>query len=342
MEYEGISAKTSLTVTGNSGAVPPGYAYIVAYFPSQGVAGVMQYLIHRDGSLSPISVYALLAGTQLRAILSDLTGRYVYVVESNASVLQFEVGVGGALQALWPAVVTPSMPGHSSFAVAAVHPTRNFLYLVVNADQELQVAQYAIAADGTLSALAPATVNLGAFSYYSSSVASPPSSCCYQTPSPWPYGDSVAFAPDGGHGFIEATSADGVQLIRLDIGKDGTLSSSVFAPPRPGTFVLSPDGHSAYVLSGTQLMSFSLDTNGKFTQTATFEPGFRPSVPTGLIFARQSAYLTTYFTDTQKGLEGPFINTRSPAPERSHSRAATKSMAERRLPQFRTALTCTF
>jgi DNA-binding beta-propeller fold protein YncE len=268
------------------------------------VSGVLQYLIHWDGSLSPIKFDALTAGSQPGAILADPTGHYVYVLDHNAATIwQFALEAGGGLQPLSPAVVVSSVPPGSVADVTAVDPSGRFVYVIFTTNHELSAAQYAIGADGTLRALAPAILNLGSFDYYSTAVGSPPSACCNQPPSPWPHSDSLSFDPSRRYAFLEATSADGVtHLIRLQVRDDGTLSSSVQAAPAAGTFVLWPNGQNAYVLSGEGLATFSLDMSGNLTLTGQLYPGFRPSVPTDLLFALQSAYVPTYFTDTPEGV----------------------------------------
>jgi 6-phosphogluconolactonase len=133
------------------------YVYVVSYL------SVTQYTIDAGGQLSAASVWAVPTNNYgLYTMAIDPTGRYAYVTGTDAAtVLQFNVGIGGALVPMNPPTVTTGFQAVTSSGAstsAVIDPTGRYLYVTnfVNS----AVSQYTIGAAGALTPMNPATVGI--------------------------------------------------------------------------------------------------------------------------------------------------------------------------------------
>ncbi len=222
-------------------ASPPqlraGYAYVTsADVQGRSVPGaVYQYMIGSDGSLTPLSVGSVPAGVAPTAMISDPTGRYIYVANlGDATISQYAVGAGGGLTALSPAVVSAAAPLLAAAGYSlSVDPNGLLLYAVIDPHSpatSASIAQYSIGGDGTLTPLNPAFVNLSA-------AASGP----------------LTIDPSGHYAYLAGNIGGLGQIAQFSIGMDGTLSplvpAVVSATPTVVGVTLAPSSPTAYVLS---------------------------------------------------------------------------------------------
>jgi phosphodiesterase/alkaline phosphatase D-like protein len=109
------------------------------------------------------------------------------------------------------------------------------------------VSQYAIAADGTLSALSPATVASGGNQ-----------------------STGLGLSPDGTHLYVANRGANSVSWMAVGSG-DGTLSlaGTIAAAAQPNDVTLSPDGHSAYAANqngaANSISQYTVAADGSLT-----------------------------------------------------------------------------
>ncbi|MFI5385411.1 MAG: lactonase family protein [Fimbriimonadales bacterium] len=128
------------------------------YVPAS-VAGVAQFSIAVDGSLTPLTpptVPTPGAGNDTAAVTPDGNSVYIGVFNGGnpgSPVAQFSVNVDGTLTALVPA----SVAAGNAPQFVDVEPDGKFAYVANGNDGT--VSQFSIGGNGTLSALSPATVN---------------------------------------------------------------------------------------------------------------------------------------------------------------------------------------
>jgi 6-phosphogluconolactonase (cycloisomerase 2 family) len=204
---------------------------------------VYQYRVGQDGSLTALSVDSIAAGPDPQSIASDPSGRYVYVVNGNATISQYAVGSGGELVALSPAIVNITVPASDPVAYAAtIDPAGHFLYVVVTPQVTLPlpsayIAEYAISTGGQLTPLAPGYIN-----------------------SPVLAESAVAIDSSGKHAYLAGVApglpGPGGVVAQFSIAVDGLL-----APLAPATIETPADGR-GIALSGTNahLLSACVDT----------------------------------------------------------------------------------
>src|SRR5216684_1770678 len=187
---------------------PAVYAYVTsADVDNRAVPGaVYQYSIGSDGSVAPLSVASVPAGVAPKAVVSDPSGRHVYVAnDGDATISQYAVGADGGLAPLSPAVVRIAgfqNAGHS----VSIDPSGRFLYVVDSprdpAGPSASIAQYSIQSDGTLAPLAQPYVNLSVFA-----------------------SGSLAIDSGGRYAYLAgAASAPGGLVSQFSINGDGTLT----------------------------------------------------------------------------------------------------------------------
>jgi 6-phosphogluconolactonase len=255
--------------TGSGGGVtssyrPPGaYAYVAsADIDNRAVPGaVYQYSIGSDGSLVSLSIASVPAGVTPRGVVSDPSGRYVYVAnDGDATISQYAVGTDGGLAPLSPAVVHTAGPYVFAGYTLSIHPSGQFLYAVGSpqdpAGPSASIAQYSIQSDGTLASLAQAYLNLSVFA---------------QGP--------LAIDPSGRFAYLPgATSAPGGLVSQFSINSDGTLTpltpATVSATQGAAAVTISPSGQTAYLISvcidtacDGQIEPYTIGANGTLTPT---------------------------------------------------------------------------
>ena len=177
---------------------------------------------------------------------------YVTNYTSTGGITAFPIGAGGELQADDFAASS----GANTWYEAAT-PNGRYLYVTNNAAAPNgTVAQFAIAADGALSPLSPATVAAGS------------------------YPTGIAVSPDGKHVYVAEYNTGALAI--FDVGSDGTLTPNATQPTvtanldRPYGAALTPDGKSLYVPNrglgspgGTTLAEFDVASDGTLTPKAT-------------------------------------------------------------------------
>jgi 6-phosphogluconolactonase (cycloisomerase 2 family) len=276
-----------------SGPPPPGYAYITSGSAGGTQSGaVYQYAVGADGSLTPLNTASVPTGLIPTSIVSDPSGRYVYVVnQGDATISQYVVGSGGGLAPLSPTVVNIAAPFPAIGAYAAsIDPSGRFLYVVavplpLNPPvPSASIAQYSIGAGGTLTSLTPAYVSVPAAAM-----------------------GPLAIEPSGQYAYLaSATSAAGGQVSQFFIGNDGTLAPltpAVVAVTRtPNGVAIAPSGQTAYVLSSCidtacegQVAQYTIATNGTLTATGSTTLTGGHVIPVGMVIdaSGSSAYLLT-------------------------------------------------
>jgi 6-phosphogluconolactonase (cycloisomerase 2 family) len=240
---------------------PAVYLYVSsADVDNRAVPGaVYQYSIGSDGSVAPLSIASVPAGVTPRAVVSDPSGRHIYVAnDGDATISQYAVGADGVLEPLSPAVIHIAGPYLFASYTLSIHPSGQFLYAVGSprdpAGPSSSIAQYAIQSDGTLASLAQAYVNLSDF-------ASGP----------------LAIDPDGRYAYLPGSvSAPGGLLSQFSINGDGTLTSltpaAVAATQGAATVTIGPSGQTAYVISACidtacdgQIEPYTIGANGTLT-----------------------------------------------------------------------------
>ena len=156
---------------------------------------------------------------------------YVSLADANVA-LQFSAASGGRLTPTIPFAVPAGTPGG---AIAAT-PDGKHVYLITGASA---INEYDVSDAGILVPKRPSSVAAASAS-------------------------ALAVSPDGGA--LYATSYAGGQVLRFDIGADGSLTTagSVATEGGPVGVVLSPDGDSAYVANrfGQSITQYDVAADG--------------------------------------------------------------------------------
>jgi DNA-binding beta-propeller fold protein YncE len=245
-----------------SGAeVPAVYAYIASRdVDNRAVPGaVYQYSIGSDGSITPLSNASVPTGVTPTGVVSDPSGRYVYVTNSgDATISQYSVGADGGLVALSPAVVRIAGPFQFAGFAPSIDPGGQFLYVVASPRDPpgptASIAQYSIQSDGTLVSLAQASLTLSVSA-----------------------SGSLAIDPGGRYAYLPgAANAPGGLVSQFSINPDGTLSpltpATVAATQGTVAVTIAPSGQTAYVISTCidtacdgQMEPYTIGANGTLT-----------------------------------------------------------------------------
>ena len=259
----GAGSGATDSTTGGGGGPPASYAYIAsADVDNRAVPGaVYQYSITSDGSIAPLSIASVPTGVTPTGVVSDPSGRYVYVVNSgDTTISQYSVGTGGSLVALSPAVVRIAGPFQFAGFALSIDPVGEFLYVVGSPRDPpgptASIAQYSIQSNGTLAPLAQAYLTL-----------------------PVSASGSLAIDPGGRYAYLPgATNAPGGLISQFSISADGTLSpltpATVAATQGTVAVTIAPSGQTAYVMSTCidtacdgQIEPFTIGANGTLTPT---------------------------------------------------------------------------
>jgi 6-phosphogluconolactonase len=281
---------SSLAGCGGSGTdivgASGGYAYIASDDGrGQQVPGtVYQFAIAPDGALAPLSVPSVPTGAIPTAMVSDPSGRYVYVVNrGDATISQYAVGAGGGLMALSPAIVDVAGSSPSATYSVSIDPSGRFLYVVSTPWDPLgpsaSIAQYSIRSDGTLTPLTQPYINIPA------SASGP-----------------LAIDPSGQYAYLAGgTSA---QVSQFSVASDGTLAplvpAAVAATQTVVGIVIAPGAQTAYVLSACvddvcdgQVAKFTIGANGALTPTGAMIHTGSHVIPEVMVIdgSASSAYL---------------------------------------------------
>jgi DNA-binding beta-propeller fold protein YncE len=162
--------------------------------------------------------------------------RTVYFADPAADTLvQFDVGPGGALTALEPRAV----PAPNARRLAMT-PGGGDLYATADG----AVLQYSVAGDGRLTPKSPRLLQID--------------------------GHSIAVHPDGDSAYV--TGHRNGRVHQFDVGDGGRLApkdpGAVHAGEGPTGLALAPDGHTAYVLVAGGIAVFDMGGDGRLTRRA--------------------------------------------------------------------------
>lgn len=253
----GLVASALLTVTGASGTVAPGYAYIASTdVQGRAVPGaIYQYTIASDGSWTAMSTPSVATGVRPVAMVADPSERFLYVVNTgDATISQYAVGAGGVLMPLSPPTVAVSSAFFESSV--SVDPTGRYLYVSIHLPDPAPaatIAEYSIGANGALTPLVPATIDVPAFA-----------------------DGALVIDPLGRFAYATVQAAPMSGILELSVAADGTLAAlspnSIAATPGPVTLTITPDGQRSYVLGACidaacngAVTGFAIGADGQLT-----------------------------------------------------------------------------
>ena len=154
---------------------------------------VSQFAIGTDGGLTPLASAQVAAGAGARTITLSPDGRFAYVANAtDGTIGQYAVDAGGALHPLATATVAAGVAPWRTI----LSPDGHNLYCVNYSFTSPSVSQFAVGADGSLTALAPGPVTDG-------------------------YPSALAFSPDGAWFYV--SNMDG-RFYRFARAVDGSLT----------------------------------------------------------------------------------------------------------------------
>ena len=253
--------------------------YITAGAPGHGA--VLQYNVDADGAATPKPIPAVAAGKKPTAIAIDPAGKTLYVADRGThNLLQFRVGAAGALAPLGtlelhgpPINLTVAPDGRRVYftvdgfikwmevgedggldpaTLEGVHRPAFFTDVVLTPDGAHLYASsvahgifgFEVAADGSISGLAPASTATGAKV------------------------TSLAISANGDSLYAAVHSPRGHRLLQYSIADDGALRAKDPASQPldgdPHDLAITPDGRSLYV-AAEDLALFNLDATGLAT-----------------------------------------------------------------------------
>ncbi len=229
----------------NAAATPNGkYLYVGNYSG----ADLSKYDILANGSLKAMSTATVSTGTEPVGVAVTPNGKYVYVANYGGSTVSiFNVGSTGALTPNSnQATESSNLNGPYGLAIS---PDGKSLYATnySSTTGASGVAEFNIAANGTLSAKSTATIGTG------------------DAPT-W-----VVLTPNGKHAYVTnlGTSSDTIATIsQYSVGTGGELAS-IGSPVHAGSAndylyqaAVSPNGRSLYAPNDTAIYQFNIGTTG--------------------------------------------------------------------------------
>jgi DNA-binding beta-propeller fold protein YncE len=272
-----------------------------AYATFNGGNSVYKFKVLSDGSFQPLAPATIPTGLSPRELAVDPAGHWLWSLDQGSgSISQFAIGADGQLTPLTPPTVAVTAPGY--LWGISIHPSGKAVYATgFNAGgTEVDLFQFAVGADGTLSPLTPAAIAYpgwewptgafdatGAFAYFSNS----------SGVSQFAVGTDGALTPlstalvpttyvcrsvtvNAEAGIAYTVTQSGVGL--FSIGAGGLLS-----PLDPPTFVadlgspyyvaLDPGGRAAWVVSQStrQASAYGLGADGLFGASLATWPSFQ-------------------------------------------------------------------
>jgi DNA-binding beta-propeller fold protein YncE len=251
--------------------------------------GVSEYDVGAGGGLSPKNPPSVPAGNLPRDVVVSPDGKSVYVgnigdelEDLSPSISQYDVGVGGKLSPKNP----PSLDSCEAAAIA-ISPDGKNVYVACG--EGLEIVQYAVGVDGTLSKKSFVEDDTSALDV----VVSPDGKSVYagflgisqwdvgaggelSPKNPPTVGDSrlggdFAVSPDGRSLYASITFGNGFagnQIDQYDIAADGTLTPKSPAAVGTGNFprglALTPDGRSLYAANfgSDEVSQYSVGSDG--------------------------------------------------------------------------------
>ncbi len=226
------------------------YTYVTDYAANL----VYQFSIGAGGTLSALTVPTTGSGSGPLAVVVHPGGHYLYVANSlDGTVSQFTVAAGGALTPMAVPVVATGLAATSTPDAIVINPLGTFAYVANAFDNSIQ--QFAIGADGHLTAVAAPAVAAGGFTV------------------------SMAIDPTGS--YLYAANSSGSTVSQYSIDAAGALTLLAAAPALAGTapnaVALDPSGLYAYVVnqSSNDLSEFVLGAGGALVSQPS------PTIATG-------------------------------------------------------------
>lgn len=217
---------------------------------------LLQYTVGSDGKLTAMTPATVPTGGTPYAVAVDPSGRYAYVANYQGStVTQYTIGASGALAPMGvPSIAAGVKP--SSLTVDAnghVYVT-NFCESCGSGGDS--VSQYTMGADGSLSAMTPATVTTAAS----------------------PFG--MALTPDGQYAYVASTA--GYVVSQFSVGAGGSLAplspATLPGVGGPAVVAVDPSGKYVYVANYNDrtVSQFTIGAGGTLTAMAapTVTAGF--------------------------------------------------------------------
>jgi DNA-binding beta-propeller fold protein YncE len=246
----GLTPKPQPTV--ETGPIPTGIAvspdgrsvYVADDGSTDGSAGITQYDVGPDGSLTP-KVPALVASApHPSGVAVNPDGHSVYVTSiSNSVISQYDVGTGGLLTPKAPPTV--SAAGDNARGIA-VSPDGHSMYATNFGSSN--VSEFDVDAAGHVTLKLPSYVAAGA--------------------GPW----GIAISPDGRSVYVTDETAGDVA--QYDVGATGQLTPktppTVPAGTKPNGVAVSPDGRSVYVADhdSGEVSQYDVAADGSLTPKA--------------------------------------------------------------------------
>lgn len=265
--------------------------------------GVFEYDVGAGGGLSPKNPPSVSAGSLPRDIVVSPDGKSVYVgnigdeEDLPRSISQYDVGPGGELSPKSP----PSLDtGGCEPAAMAISPDGKNVYVACG--EGLEIVQYAVGPDGTLSESSFVEDDTSPLDV----LVSPDGKSVYagflgisqydvgpggqlSPKNPPAVGDSriagnLAVSPDGRSLYASITFGNGFagnQIDQYDVAADGTLTPKSPAAVDTGDFprglALTPDGRSLYVadFGSDEVSQYSVGSDGTLSLKSP------PTVPAG-------------------------------------------------------------
>lgn len=236
-------------------AVDPSGKYL--YVANHGVdtttdiGNVSQYSIQSDGSLTAMSTPTISAGINPQSLAVDLSGQYLYVVNSSDNtVSQFIIS---SLDGSLTPMTTPVVPSGTTPWAISIDPTNKYVYVAnyCGSCGSYDVSQYTIGLQGSLPTSVTTTATAGTNPY---SIAVDPT------------GKYVYVANIGG----SAGSLSGT-LSQYTIASDGSAvpmsSPTADTQGSPTSVTVDPSGKYVYATNAANntVSQFSIGTNGNLS-----------------------------------------------------------------------------
>jgi DNA-binding beta-propeller fold protein YncE len=246
-------------------AAPVASAAPFVYVVNQDDDNLSQYEVGPGGRLTPLDPFTVATGPTPALVTVSPDGKSVYATnvgvlvgdpdDYNSAIYQYDLGADGTLSPKTPEMVLGCGAFRNHIALS---PDGRYAYVTTWSDCGT-VHQYGVDANGELSPLNPAFLDVGGFGE--------------------PTG--VAVSPDGESVYIANTTRNG-PLFQYDVGPDGTLSLK--NPPSAATgnspfgVAVNPDGRSVYVTnaSDNNVSQYDVGPDGALS------PKSRATVPVGI------------------------------------------------------------
>ena len=228
----GTATSNVTSVVVNCSGTTANYAYVV-----NAGGNVSQYAIGANGTLTELAS-PVAAGTTPYSIAVVPSGLYAYVANSgNNNVSEYTISSG----VLTPNTIAATVAAGSKPVSVTVDSTGQYAYVVNAGNGSIPgtISQYTIGNDGTLAAMAPATVTAGLSPY------------------------SIAVDPLGPYAYV-ANYGDGTVSEYTSTGGALTQLATISAGSNPYSVTIDPLGRYAYVANygSNNVSQYSIGAGG--------------------------------------------------------------------------------